>query len=132
MIEFQASPVAQRTKVRNDAPKVWKLACLFISAAPSRSTRAKKEVPMIANMKMRRRSRAPKEPIAGSADINVLKICIRSSCLLIKRKTRQILSVRKIVPSISISCPIPNQARMIMIQVKNTIKKSNLFQLSLK
>ena len=132
MIEFQASPVEHRRRVKKEAPKDWKLTCLFISDAPSRSMRLNWDMPMIANMKMRSMRSRPSEPIAGVAEINVMKISCSFYYFLISRKTRPILSVLKIVPMISNYSPTPAQLRDKMTSVRTTTVKSKLFQPSLK
>ena len=85
---------------------------------------------MIANMNIRSMSKTPSEPIAGVAYSRVLNISCNFCCFLISLRTRQILSVLIIAPSISKS--IPAQPIIRITRVENTTKKSNLFQLSLK
>ena len=86
-------------------------------------------MPIIANMKMNSISRTPREAIAGVAARRVVKISYSFYCFLIRRKTRPILSVRRMLPSIS--TPVkPAQAIDKMTIVQTTIVKSNRFQLS--
>ena len=74
----------------------------------------------------------PSEPIAGVAEINVMKISCSFYCFLISLKTRPILSVLKIVPIISNCSPTPAQLMIKMTIVRTTTVKSKIFQLSLK
>ena len=87
---------------------------------------------MIENMKIRSmRSRAILA-MAGIALTSVLKIYCNFYCFLIKRKTRPILSVRKIVDKMAIESPNPAQLRLRIMIVTMTMVKSKRFQLSLK
>ena len=67
IMEFQASPVEHLTRVRKAAPNCWKLTCRFISPAPSISTKANMDIPIMENMKIRSMSKSPSEAMAGSA-----------------------------------------------------------------
>ena len=132
MIEFHASPVEHLSRVKNEVPKLWKLTCLFISDAPSRSMRLNWDIPMIENMKMRSMRSRPSEAIAGAAEIKVMKISCSFYYFLISLKTRPILSVLKIVPIISNCSPTPAQLMIKITAVRTTTVKSKIFQLSLK
>ena len=77
MIEFQASPVAHLNSVRNEFPKLQKLACLFIASVSARSINANCDIPIIENMKMKRIRRRARDAIAGNEPIKVLKIVVK-------------------------------------------------------
>lgn len=130
MIVFQASPVEHLISVRKEAPKVQKLTCLFISPAFSRPIKANQDIPMIANMNISNMSKRPRDAIAGVASIRVLKISCSFCCFLIKRKTRPILRVLKIVPRISRPPARPAQVIPRIMIVPTTTVKSKMFQLS--
>ena len=80
---------------------------------------------MMENMKMRMNIMSPREPIDGRAVTSVLKMSCNFCYFLTKRKILSILSVRRIVLSISKFETIPSQVIARIMIVPATTIKSN-------
>ena len=87
-------------------------------------------MPMMENMKMRRKRSRPSAPMDGRAETRVLNISCSRSYFFTRRKTLSILRVRRIVPKISKFEIRPSHVMTRMMRVAATTTKSNTFQAS--
>lgn len=96
MIEFQASPVAQRSNNRKALKNVWKLACT--SRSVYSLTKLNNCIPMIENRNKKRRSKHPRLPMAGIASKIVSNIICNFSAFFTIRK---ILNMRSTLSKVA-------------------------------
>ena len=133
MIICHDSPVEQRKSSKKLVLKSRKFTCSFSSCiGPLIYAKPNRERPITANMKNIMIKRRPSEPSDGAESSNVWKIIFNYVALLRRRRIRPIRSARSMVGPLPKGISIESIFSSSMISVTITIRKSNLFQPSLK